>query len=316
MKHKNKILTLALLSIVVCILFLVIGLNNVNINYALSRRIPKLFAIILTGTSIAFSSMIFQTATNNRILTPSVLGLDSLYMFIQTFIVFVFGSKSLTMSSSNVNFLLCITLMIFFSNILYKMVFKKDGGNVFYLLLVGLIFGTLFKSLSSFMQMVIDPSEFLIVQDKMFASFNNVNTGLLFLSTIIIILCLAYSYDYIRDLDVMSLGREEAINLGVDYDKVVKKMMVVVAILVSVSTALVGPITFLGLLVVNIAREFMQTYKHSYLITASILISIITLVGGQMFVEHVLNFGTTISVIINFVGGLYFMYLLLKEKKL
>jgi len=165
------------------------------------------------------------------------------------------------------------------------------------------------------MQVLIDPNEFQIVQGKMFASVNNVRTELLVTSIIGILLVLAYVYKELKLLDVLSLGREEAINLGVDYDKVVKKLLIVIAILVSISTALVGPITFLGLLVVNVARECLRTYRHKYLIAGSIFISIIALVGGQLIVERLFEFNTTLSVIVNFVGGVYFIYLLLKESK-
>ncbi|MGL5086144.1 MAG: iron chelate uptake ABC transporter family permease subunit, partial [Clostridium sp.] len=80
-------------------------------------------------------------------------------------------------------------------------------------------------------------------------------------------------------------------------------------------TALVGPITFLGILVVNLSYEMMKSYKHSFIIPCSILISIIALVGGQFVVERILNYNSKISIIINFVGGIYFIYLLLKQNK-
>lgn len=315
MKHKKIITFLSVLSLILIVLLVGIGLNSSNLSYALSRRIPKVAAIILTAISIAFSSMIFQTITNNRILTPSVLGLDSLYIFIQTIVIFLFGAKSIFVVNNNLNFILSVGIMIIFAILLYKLLFKRENNNIFFLLLVGLIFGTLFQSLSSFMQMVINPNEFLIVQDKMFASFNNVNTNVLMLSSIVVILAIAYCYDYIKILDVLSLGRDEAINLGVGYDKVVKRMLIVVVILVSVSTTLVGPITFLGLLVVNLTKESLNTYKHKYLLLGSMVISIIALIGGQLIVERVFALKTPLSVIINFVGGIYFMYLLLKENK-
>lgn len=315
MGHKKKIGILIILALILIVLFLGIGLNNNNWQYALSRRIPKTLAIILTGGTIAFSSMIFQTITNNRILTPSVLGLDSLYMFIQTFVVFTLGSGNITAINKNINFVISFTLMIIFSIFLFKVLLKKENNNIYLLLLVGLIFGTLFQSLSSFMQMLIDPNEFTILQGKMFASFNNVNTGILWISILIIAIIIVCIYDYTNILDALSLGREHAVNLGVNYDKVVQKMLIIIAILVSISTALVGPITFLGLLVVNLSREFLKTYRHSYLITGSVLISIIALMGGQLVMERLMNFNITLSVIINFIGGLYFIYLLLKENK-
>ncbi|EKS4345426.1 iron ABC transporter permease [Clostridium sporogenes] len=316
MKCRRRVVLLGVFSIALIVLFIFTGISKGNYDYVLPRRFLKVLAISLTAGSIAFSSMIFQTITNNRILTPSVLGLDSLYMFIQTFVVFIFGANSMVVMSSNFNFLISVSLMVVFSMILYKFLFKREDKNIFFLLLTGLIFGTLFQSLAAFMQTIIDPNAFLVIQDKMFASFNKVNTDVILISIIVILLVIAYIYDYVKVLDVMLLGREQAINLGVSYDKVVKKMLIVVSILVSISTALVGPITFLGLLSVNLTYEFINTYKHKYLIIGSVFISIIALVGGQFIVERFLNFGTTLSVIINFIGGIYFMYLLLKESKL
>lgn len=316
MDIRKKIGFLTILSIVLAILFVGIGLNADNWQYALSKRLPSMVAIILAGGCIAFSTTIFQTVANNQILTPSVLGLDSLYMFIQTTVVFILGSTNKTfVNNNNINFLLSAGLMIGFSTILFRLLFKKETNNIFFLLLVGLIFGTLFRSLSSFMQMIIDPNEFMIIQGRMFASFNNINKEILAISVIVVVIVIAFTYKQIKLLDVLSLGKEEAINLGVDYDKVVKTMLTAVVVLVSVSTALVGPITFLGLLVANLAREFLKTYRHKYLIWGSVLISLVALFGGQLIVSRVLNFNTTLSVIINFTGGLYFIYLLIKENR-
>ncbi|CEO36135.1 ABC transporter iron-family permease [[Clostridium] sordellii] len=296
-------------------LFLTIGVSFEHFEYAMDQRIPKLIAIVITGFCIAFSSIVFQTITNNNILTPSVLGLDSLYILVQTIIVFLVGVDNTFITNKSNNFLLSVAVMVIASFILYKKLFEKANNNIFFLLLVGMIFGTLFKSLSTFMQVVIDPNEYAALQNNLYASFGNVNTNILFIAGIIIIALVPFIYDDIKSLDVISLGKEHAINLGVNYDKVVKKMIIVVAILVSVSTALVGPITFLGLLVTNVTKQIFRTYKHSYLICASILISILTLVSGQFLVERVFTFTTTISVIINFIGGVYFIYLLLKESR-
>lgn len=313
MEQKKKIYLLAIVLMVFVILFIGIGLNSKNWEYALFRRIPKIIGIILTGSSIAFSSIVFQTITNNRILTPSVLGLDSLYIFMQTFIVFVFGSNAIFSTNPRLNFILAAGFMVLFSIILFRLLFKGENKNIFFLILFGMIIGTFFQSLSSFMQFIIDPNEFLVVQNRMFASFNNMNTSILYIALIGKLLTLIYTYRFLPNLDVLSLGRDSAINLGVDYDYVVRNMLIVVAILVSISTALVGPITFLGLLVVNIARGLIKSYKHKYLVPASMLISSITLVGGQFIAERVMNFKTPISVVINFVGGIYFIYLLLRE---
>ena len=315
--RRHKVLYILFLLVVVCsVLFLVYGLNPNSYQYALSRRIPKLIAIAMTGSGVAVSSVIFQTVTNNRILKPSVLGLDSLYNLFQTLIVFSLGSLNVALMGSNLNFLIAGGLMIVFSLFLFKMMFRRENTNLFFLLMIGMIFGTLFSSLSSFMQMVMDPNEFLIVQNKMFASFNNVKSSLLGISTITMGLTLFWVLKDAKKLDVIALGKEQAINLGIDYDRMVRKMLVAVAILVSVSTALVGPITFLGILVTNLAYQMIKDYRHSIVIPTSILLSLLALIGGQFLVERVFQFNTTIGVIINFVGGLYFIYILLKEERL
>lgn len=314
MDYKKKTGILAILALLLALLFVFYQLTG-NIGYILPKRIIKVVAIILTGGAIAFSTTLFMTITNNRILTPSIMGIDSLYLLTQTFLVYVLGSKSLVIINSNVNYLITIAIMVLFSLVFYRLLFKGENNNIYFLLLIGMILGTFFSSFTSFMQVLIDPNEFMIVQDKSFASINNVNTNLVYISIVLIILVVIYFWRFYKYLDVLALGKDHATNLGVPYDYVVKRLLIIVAILISIATALVGPITFLGLIAVNIAYEFLKTYRHLYIILGAVFISIIALLGGQFIVDKVFSFQTTIGVIINFVGGIYFIYLLLKENK-
>ena len=311
---KNALL--AFILIIGILLFLFLGLTEKSYAYALSKRIPKVIAIVLTGSAIAYSSLIFQTVTDNRILTPSILGLDSLYVFIQTLIIFLVGAKAMATMDERFTFTIAAILMMVFSVGILGTFLTMVKGNIYLLLLIGIVTGTLFRSGSSFLQTIIDPNEFLILQGKLFANFNTINTNLLFFSGLFLSGALIYGFTQNRKLDVLTLGREQAINLGINYNSLVTKMLIIVAILISVSTALVGPITFLGVLVTNLSREMLKTYKHSTLIIGSMLISSIALIYGQLFVERIFSFTTPISVIINFIGGLYFIYLLLKENQL
>ncbi|MES1040350.1 iron chelate uptake ABC transporter family permease subunit [Peribacillus simplex] len=313
MNNKSSIIILAALAAALTAGYIFWDLGP-NWDYALPRRVIKIIAIIVVGCAIAFSTVIFQTVTNNKILTPSILGLDSMYMLIQTGVIFIFGSTHIMIMNKNLNFLITLAAMLIFASLLFKFMFKKSR-NIYFLLLIGIIFGTLFGSMSSFMQVLIDPNEFQIIQNKMFASFNNVNTDLLTLAIILMIAAMIYFMRFLKYLDVMSLGRDQAINLGVDYDFVTKRVLIVVTVLISISTALIGPITFLGLLVANVAYQFIKSYQHKHIIPGAMLISVIALVGGQFIVERIFTFSTTLSVIINFVGGVYFIYLLLKENK-
>ncbi len=312
---RRNLLISVLFLLSMAAIFLFYRLGN-NWEFALQLRSVKVIAILIVAASVAYSSVAFQTLTNNRILTPSIMGFESLYLLIQTLIVYMYGDETYKVLSSIDNFIVSVIGMIGFGLLLYFMIYKKGKDNIYLLLLVGIILGTLFSSLSSFMQLLIDPNDFFIVQGKMFATFNKINTDLLWPSSIILIVILFFGFRMTKYLDVMALGREQAINLGLNYNGLVKLFLVIIAILVSISTALVGPITFLGLLVTNLTYELFKTHKHSIIIAACCIVSAIALLAGQFIMERVLNLSTPLSAIINMVGGLYFIYLLLKVKKL
>ncbi|MBD7907424.1 iron chelate uptake ABC transporter family permease subunit [Sporosarcina gallistercoris] len=314
MRNRNKMLILSVAALIFCGLYLFQDLNG-SYDYALPRRGIKVVAMALTGVAIAYSTVIFQTITHNRILTPSIMGLDSLYILLQTVLIFFLGSTHVTIVNKQVNFMLSVGAMVVFALLLYQFLFKAGKRPIYFLLLVGIIVGTFFQSISTFLQVLIDPNEFLRVQDKSFASFNNINGDLVWWALGILVIALIIGWRKFNEMDVLSLGRDTAINLGVDHDKIVKTMLILSSVLIAVSTALVGPITFFGLIVANLSYQFFKTYKHSILIAGASVMSIIALVGGQWVVERVFTFSTTLSVIINFVGGAYFIYLLLKESR-
>ncbi len=313
-KNSTKLLVLAVIALVCMALFAFYNIQG-SFSYAFPRRVERLVAMVITGTAIAYATVIFQTVTHNRLLTPSVMGVDSMYEVVQTVIYFTAGSASIFVVSRYLNFGLSITAMVIFALLLYRFLFRADKYPIYLLLLAGMIIGTLLGSLVTFMQVIIDPVEYESLQARLFASFMNVKTELILMAIVILGAAFIYGYRLLRDLDVVSLGRDNAINLGVNYDKIVLKVLILSSILIATSTALVGPVTFLGLIVANLAYQYLATYKHSVLIAGASLISIIALVGGQFLVQHIFQLSTTISVVINFVGGIYFIYLLLKESR-
>ena len=310
----NRLIILAGITLVLVIIFLTLDING-QWDYALPRRMRKVGAMILVGYAIGVSTIIFMTITNNRILTPSIIGFDALYVLIQTVIVFLFGAATIIQIDNSILYVMNVFLLVVFAGLLYGWLFKREGNDLYFLVLVGIIFGILFRSLTVFMGRLISPNDFMILQDLMFASFNVVDMDLLLVSTVLILLVSIFAFRYTKYLDVISLGREQAINLGVNHHQVVNRLLIAIAIFSAVATALVGPMLFLGLLVANLAHQFMKTYRHAFLFPAVVLISVIALVGGQLLVEHLFEFATSLSVIINFVGGIYFIVLLLRGEK-
>ncbi|KKB41465.1 iron chelate uptake ABC transporter family permease subunit [Bacillus thermotolerans] len=313
-KNSTKLIFLALLSIVCVLLYAFYDIKG-GFDYAFPRRMVRVTAMVVTGVAIAYSTVVFQTITHNRILTPSVMGLDSMYEVVQTLIYFFAGSMSIWVLNKYLNFGVAIIAMVLFAVLLYRFLFRADKYPIYFLLIIGMILGALLGSLVSFLQVMIDPVEYLSLQSRLFASFTNVNADLLYVAIGILLIAFIYGYLIIDKLDVMSLGRENAMNLGVNYDRMVINVLILSSVLIATSTALVGPITFFGLIVANLSYQYLATYKHSILILGASLISIVALVGGQFLVEHIFELRTTLSVIINFVGGIYFIYLLLKESR-
>ncbi|EAJ7477725.1 iron ABC transporter permease [Campylobacter jejuni] len=311
---RKKMLILSFLTLNMIGIFIFVGLNGFD-EYALKSRFLQIAAIIIVAICIAVSTVIFQTLCNNKILTPAIMGLDSLYMLLQSALIFSFGAANLSVYKNDINFLITLVCMVVFSLGLYKILFSSDR-SIYLIMLLGLVFGTLFSTLSSFFEVLIDPDEFMVIQGRMFASFDNIAFDVLILAYIISFLSFIWIFRYMKFLDPLNLGKDLAINLGINYQKISKQLMIIIAILTSISTALVGPITFLGLLVVNITYELFKTAKHSILLSACILISILALLGGVFFVSRVFDYNATISVVINFLGGIYFIYLVLKGNKL
>ena len=313
-KNSTKLIILAVAAISCILLY---GFYDIKggFDYAFPRRMMRVGAMVITGFAIAYSTVVFQTITQNRILTPSVMGLDSMFEVVQTLIFFFAGSVSIWVVNQYLNFAASIAAMVLFALVLYRFLFRADKHPIYLLLLIGMIIGTFLGSLVSFLQVLIDPVEYLSLQSRLFASFVNIKVELLYISMGILFLAFAYGYRILSQLDVMSLGRENAINLGINYDRLVLNVLILSSVLIATSTALVGPITFFGLIIANLSYQYLVTYKHSVHILGAGLMSVIALVGGQFIVEHIFEMNTTLSVIINFVGGIYFIYLLLKESR-
>ncbi|WP_425628568.1 iron chelate uptake ABC transporter permease subunit VctG [Vibrio neptunius] len=314
MQDKMKLIGLVATALLFCFLFIGIGLNADNYQYFLSRRVPKVLAMIVAGIAIGQSSLAFQTITHNRILTPSIMGFDSLYMFTQVLVVVIFGGLSSIAMNAYFNFSVSVVVMLAFSLLLFSFYFKGETQNLMVLLLLGVILGQLFGSVSSFFIMLMDPSDFASVQANMFASFNNISVELVYLCTPLLLLISALLYRMNRLLDVFWLDKDNATSLGVDVKRTTLCVLLLSAALIAISTALVGPIMFFGLLVTNLTREWFNSYQHRVLLLGVSLLSVVALLSGQWIVEKVFGFSTTLSVVINFVGGIYFLTMLLRNR--
>ena len=281
----------------------------------IKRRSIQIIAITIGAVLIAVSSLSFQTITDNKILTPSVLGFDAIYIITQTLLVALLGANSLFFANEYINFILSTILMIGIVLMMYQFILRKNKNNVVLLLLVGLIISTLASNISNFIQVFMDPENFQSITAMTTVSLNNIKENLVLISIPIMILTIFLFAKEQRYYDVMILGENQAIGLGVDFHKKTKHTLIYIAIAVSVSTALIGPLSFLGLIAVSSAREIFKTNKHRILMIASSLLSLVFILIGQLIVE-LLDHQTSVSVMISLIGGTYMIYLILKENKI
>ena len=313
--NNRKMIALGLLTILFIIAYQFLFVDLKYYDFAMSIRTQKLIVMIITAFCIGSASIVFQSIINNTIVTPCLSGMNSLYILIHTLVVFIFGSTSFLVTTKILSFSLDLVIMGIASVFIYGVLFKKTKGNVLYILLTGTIMATLFSSITSTLQRIMDPNEYETLQNALIASFHKVNSEIIIFAIIAIAGIIFFLRKEFKYLDVITLGKDQAINLGVDYDKTIQKLLIGVTLFIAIATALVGPISFLGLVIANLSRQLFKTYRHTYLVFGSVFIGMIMLLGGQTLIEHLFSFSTNLSVFINVGGGIYFMYLLLNNRR-
>lgn len=316
--NRTKLLIMLALVVLCAAGYMLIEVNFANpklFQYAMKLRTPKLIVMLITAFAIGGASIVFQSVINNTIVTPCLLGMNSLYTLIHTAVVFFLGSGSLIVTNANLSFAVDVVLMGISATLIYSWIFKKTRHNVLYVLLVGTVLTSFFGSIQSPLTRVMDPNEYDTLLTTLVASFNNINSEIIVFSLILLAVIVFALRRELALLDVLTLGKAQAINLGVDYDRCIRRLLLGVTLCIAVATAMVGPISFLGLIIANLSRQLLKTYRHSQLILGSALFGMIVLVGGQLIVEHVYTYSVPVSVFITVGGGLYFLYLLLSRKK-
>lgn len=305
-------------TLLVAAAYTVFGLRFSNerlLHYQLEKRIPKLIVIALTAFSIGSASIVFQSVINNTIVTPCLLGMDALYTLVHTLVYFFAGAASVLVTNKQIAFSVDLAIMAVVGMVIYSYMFKKTGSNVLYVILIGTVLTSLFSSLQSTMTRMMDPNAYDTLLTTLVASFDNANTSLIVFSAVVLFLVALFFWKDLRLLDALTLGKDKAVNLGIDYDRSIRRLLFAVTLYMTVATALVGPLAFLGLIIANLSRQLMQTYRHSLLISASVLFGMIVLLGGQFLVERIFSYNIPVSVFITTGGGIYFLYLLLVKRK-
>jgi len=306
----------AVLLLIMVTLYIGRGVTTTNAAYYLSRRLPKVTAMILAAGGTGIAALVFQTVTGNRLLTPSVMGIDALFVLLQTVVVALSGAEAVILTNPHLGFVVSVVLMVVFASTLLRVLFtrQQDGGGMTRVLLAGVVMGILFRSVSGFVQMVIDPNEFTVVQDNIFASVNNVSAPVIPLAAPIMAAAALIIIMHHRVLDAIALGRDQAVALGVNYSRKVGLLITAATVLVASATAMVGPLPFMGLVASNIVRHSMTSWRHRTMVFAVTITGVAILMGVELvrdFTGSVIPLGTAIK----FMGGITFLALLLRGEQ-
>ncbi|QIA24657.1 iron chelate uptake ABC transporter family permease subunit [Mesorhizobium sp. AA22] len=308
MRHEGRLAMMAAVAVLVGVAFMTIGLRG-NLAFVIELRALRLAAMVLVGVAVAVSTVVFQTVCANRIITPSIMGLDALYVFCQTALVFALSGFGFAGIDPRLHFLGNFTVMTSLALALFLPMLRRRF-DLTLMLLTGVVLGVLFRSLTTLLARLLDPNDFAVLQGAVFASFNTVEPDLMLLAGVITVAGVAIAWRARHVLDVLALGTDTAIGLGVAWRGLAAGLLVLVAALVSASTALVGPMAFLGLLVVSLTERIVGTNRHAILLPAAAFTAIIVLVGGQTVLQHALRGEGSLGIVVEFVGGLVFLAIL------
>lgn len=237
-----------------------------------------------------------------------------MYTLVHTTVVFFAGSGSLLVTNSNLSFAVDLLIMAVTATFIYGYLFRKTNHNVLYVLLIGTVLSSFFGSIQSTLVRIMDPNEYDSLLVSLVADFNNVNAEVIGFAVVLLGGLAFFLRKDLALLDVITLGKDQAINLGVDYDRTIRRLLLGVVLCIAVATAMVGPVSFLGLIIANLARQSLNTYRHGLLIVGSALMGMLAIIAGQLVMEHVFSFAVPISTFITIGGGIYFLYLLLFKK--
>ena len=316
--NTRKFMILGIIVLLAVIGYMTVGVHFENPKlwrYSMKIRTPKLIVMLIVAFAIGAASLVFQSIINNTIVTPCLLGMNSLYTLIHTAVYFFAGATSALANSANLAFAVDLALMGAIATVVYSYLFKKTKHNVLYVLLIGTVMTSLFSSVQTTLTRIMDPNEYETLLSTLVASFSNVNSEIILFSMAVLLIVMFALRRELALLDVLTLGKDQATNLGVDYDKCVRRLLLGVTLFIAVATAMVGPISFIGLIIANLSRQLLKTYRHSQLVLGSVMFGMIVLIGGQLIVEHVFSYTIPISVFISLGGGVYFLYLLLRNRR-
>ncbi|ROR67329.1 iron complex transport system permease protein [Agrococcus jenensis] len=279
-------------------------------------RATSVTVMAVVAVCQAFATVSFQTVTSNRIITPSIMGFEALYVAVQTTSVYMLGIAGVVALQGVPQFVLQVALMVGFALLLYGWLLSGRYGNLQVMLLIGIVIGGGLGSVSAFMQRLLSPSEFDVLSARLFGNVSNADADYLPIAIPLVVVAAALLWMRSRRMNVLALGRDASTSLGLHHRGEVMRVLLLVSILMAVSTALVGPMVFLGFLVATLAYQAADTHDHRYILPVAALLGFVVLSGAYFIMRHVFYAEGVVSIIIELIGGSVFLFVILRKGRL
>lgn len=281
--------------------------NSEDIFILIISRLPRVLSIIITGAGLSIAGLIMQTITNNRFLAPSTAGTMEWCRMGVLIAIMLFGS-----SSSYLKIIVAFIVALF-GNFLFMSILKKiQFKNALMLPLIGMMMGSVVSSITTFFAYKFDLVQ--NISSWLQGSFSLVIKGeyeILYIGVI----CVIIAYIFANKFTIAGMGEEMAVNLGLNYKKIVAVGMAIVSFITSLIVVTIGSVPFVGLIIPNIITmikgDSIKTTLFDTAIFGAIFVLFCDIIGRILIFPYEINVSTIISVF----GSIIFLIILFKKEK-
>ncbi len=313
---KKRYLILILLLVVLSLISLFLGAKNItiweilngdidSIRIFLVSRLPRLISILIAGVVMSICGLIMQQISQNKFVSPTTgATIDSAQLGIMVAMI-IFPSASI-MQKTIISFVFALIGTFIFIIFLRNLKIK----NVVFVPLVGIIFGNIIGSITTFLGYKFDLLQ--SVSSWMQGNFSMILKGnyeLLYLSIPLVIITIVYANMF----TVAGMGKDFATNLGLNYDRVVNIGVSIVALATVIVVVTVGSIPFIGLIVPNLVAMYKGDNVNKSIfdiaLVGSVFIFICDIIGRVVIYPYEFPIGVTVGVI----GSILFLFIVLRR---
>lgn len=275
-------------------------------------RLPRIILAVLTGSLLSMAGAVYQAIFQNPMADPYVIGISSGAAFGAT-IAIIFLPPMMLLGNSIVS--LAAFLSAILTSILVYFISKtKRGVDTFSLLLTGVVISTVLSSFISLM-MLAHQDEAMKIMTWTMGSFNAKSWNHVLTILIPTVIGIFFTIYHGKDLNVLVMGEEEAMTMGLDTKRLKRNMLLICALLTSIAVSVSGIIGFVGLIVPHFIRLIFGS-EHKFLLKASFVFGAIFMLLSDTIARSLISgFEVPVGIITSLIGGPLFLILLVRYRR-